>query len=70
MKIGIVFTTLHSGKEYRIIEKHRIFEDVWRCYPAEKDPPYKQSLIDCFGTEFIKECLNKENKNNENSFIP
>jgi hypothetical protein len=60
MKIGIVFTTLHSKKQYKVIEKHRMFEDVWGCYPAEKEPPYKQTLVECFGTEFINECLKKQ----------
>lgn len=47
------FTTLNSRKDYKVIEKHKDFEDVWRCYPADKELPYKESLIDCFSTEFI-----------------
>lgn len=63
--IGTKFTTLHSRKEYIIVQKHRMFDDVWGCYPAEKEPPYKQNLIECFGTEFINECLKKEINENK-----
>lgn len=65
--IGILFTTLESRKDYRVIEKHKIFKDVWRCYPADKEAPYKQHLIDCFSTDFIKDCLKE--KQNENSIV-
>jgi len=60
MTLGLKFTTLNSRKDYKIIEKHKMFEDVWRCYPAEKEGPYKQNLIECFSTDFINECLKQE----------
>lgn len=58
--IGTKFTTLNSKKNYKVIEKHKVFADVWRCYPADKEPPYKQPLIDCFSTDFIKDSLKQE----------
>ena len=60
MIIGTKFTTMNSRKDYKIIEKHKIFKDVWRCYPANQEPPYKQHLIDCFSTDFIDDCLKQE----------
>jgi hypothetical protein len=65
--IGTKFTTLESKKEYRVIEKHKMFEGVWRCYPANQEAPYKQPLIDCFSTDFIEDCLKQ--KENENSTV-
>ena len=58
--IGTKFTTLDSKKDYRVIERHKIFEDTWKCYPADKEAPYKQNLIDCFSTDFIEDCLKQE----------
>ena len=52
--IGTIFTTPESKKTYTVIEEHPMFKDTWRCYPAEKEPPYKPNLIDCFSTEFIE----------------
>jgi hypothetical protein len=56
---GQTFTTTHSKKQYLVIEKHKVFKDVWRCVPTFKlqGPPYKSSLIQCFATDFIEECL-------------
>lgn len=51
--IGTIFTTPNSKKSYKVIGAHNMFEEVWLCYPAEKDEPYKINLIDCFTTEFI-----------------
>lgn len=51
--IGTIFTTPDSKKSYKVISSHKMFEDVWLCYPAEKEEPYKPNLIDCFSTEFI-----------------
>jgi hypothetical protein len=55
---GIIFTTTHSNKKYVILEPHHMFEDIWKCYPADKPPPHKATLIDCFSTDFITECIN------------
>lgn len=57
---GTKFTTYGSKKEYVVIEPHKIFKDTWRCYPADKEPPYKQPLIDCFSTDFIQDCIKHE----------
>lgn len=58
--IGTTFITPNSKKNYKVIEKHKIFQDVWRCYPVNQEPPYKQNLIDCFSTDFIKDALKQE----------
>ena len=58
--IGIIFTTPNSKKTYIVIEAHHIFNDAWKCYPAEKEPPYKPTLIDCFSTDFINKCYGKK----------
>lgn len=56
--VGKTFTTPNSKKGYRVIEEHHMFKDTWRCYPIEKEgPPYKENLIDCFSTEFIKKAM-------------
>ena len=55
--IGKVFTTTDSKKEYLVIDGHPMFGGAWRCYPTDKPKPYKQSLIECFSTEFIEKCL-------------
>lgn len=65
--IGVKFTTTESKKEYVVIEAHHMFKDTWRCYPADKQPPYKPNLIDCFSIEFINKCLNRFNYDNSNS---
>jgi len=52
--IGITFTTPQSHKRYVVIEAHSMFDATWKCYPADKEPPYKPNLIDCFSTEFIE----------------
>lgn len=57
IQIGVTFTTKDSQKDYIIIEKHKDFDDVWRCYPKDKEPPYKPNLIDCFSIDFIEKCL-------------
>ena len=55
------FIAIQSKREYLVIERHRIFKDVWRCYPVDKLPaPYKQVYIDCFGEDFIKESLSTD----------
>lgn len=54
---GKTFTTPNSKKAYIVIEEHKMFKDTWRCYPAEKEPPYKPNLIDCFSTEFIERAM-------------
>lgn len=59
--IGKTFKTPHSKKDYKVIEKHHMFNGVWKCYPLEKEPPYKQTLIDCFSTEFIEKNLKQDN---------
>ena len=58
--IGKTFTTPHSKKDYKVIEQHPRFKSVWRCYPLEKEPPYKQTFIDCFSEEFIEKNLKQE----------
>lgn len=58
--IGVKFTTTESKKAYVVIEAHHMFNDVWKCYPVEKQPPYKPNLIDCFSTDFINKCKNKK----------
>lgn len=58
--VGTKFITLNSKKNYKVIEKHKVFKDVWRCYPINQEAPYKQHLIDCFSTDFIKDSLKKE----------
>jgi hypothetical protein len=62
---GQKFTAQPSGKEYLIIEKHKVFNDVYRCVPTYKlvGPPYKGNLIQCFSTDFIEECLNQQDDN-------
>jgi len=64
--VGEKFTATHSKKEYLIIEKHKVFNDVYRCVPTYKliGPPYKGSLIQCFSTDFIQECLNQPQNDN------
>jgi hypothetical protein len=57
---GKKFTTYGSKKPYIVIEEHKVFKDVWRCYPANKETPYKQNLIDCFSTDFINDCIKQE----------
>lgn len=57
---GTVFKTPNSKKTYKIIGPHKMFEEVWLCYPADKDEPHKPNLIECFSTEFIL-----KNKDNE-----
>ena len=58
--IGTKFTTPNSNKTYVVIEAHHMFDDTWRCYPADKEPPYKPTLIDCFSTDFINKCNNEK----------
>ena len=63
--IGTKFTTPQSGKTYVVIEQHRMFNDTWKCYPADKEQPYKPNLIDCFSTEFIEQAIkNKQTWHN------
>lgn len=63
---GVKFTTTHSKKEYLVIEKHKVFKDVWRCIPTYNlvGPPYKGNLIQCFADDFIQECLNQQDDSN------
>ena len=60
--IGTIFTTTESKKTYVVIEAHHMFEGTWKCYPADKEPPYKPNLIDCFSIEFINKCIKKLDK--------
>jgi len=63
--IGKKFTAQPSGKEYLIIEKHKVFNDVYRCIPTYKVvTPYKANLIQCFADDFIQECLNQQDNGN------
>ena len=62
--IGTKFTTPQSKKEYVVIQHHHMFKEVWKCYPAEKDPPYKPNLIECFSEDFIQKALINQNESN------
>lgn len=66
--IGKAFTTPQSKKDYKVIEKHPRFNGVWRCYPLEKEAPYKQTFIDCFSTEFIEKNLKQDNNDKNNLY--
>lgn len=58
---GEKFVRMDNNKEYIIIEKHKSFENVWRCSPTYKMLRKNKSLkIDCFSTDFIKECINQK----------
>ena len=59
--VGTKFTTLNKNRDYVVIEKHKVFKDIWRCYPVNERPPYEQSLIILFATDFINECLRSTN---------
>jgi hypothetical protein len=59
--IGDAFVTKDSHKAYKVIDKHHMFEGVWKCYPADKEPPYKDNLVDCFAGEFIEQCIQLTN---------
>lgn len=62
---GKIFTTIPSNKEYYVIEKHKVFKDVWRCIPTYKlETLYKSNLIQCFSEDFIQECLDQEAEDN------
>jgi hypothetical protein len=69
---GTKFKTIQSNKEYLIIEKHKVFNGVWRCIPTYRlEMPYKKSLIQCFSEDFITDCENyfiftSNNKNEQN----
>ena len=46
-----------TDHEWFAFKSHGLFSDVWYCYPIkkyEKDQNMKESLIQCFDTEFIK----------------
>jgi hypothetical protein len=58
--IGKEFLTRDSKKAYRVIDGHHMFGGVWKCYPADKEPPYKPNLIESFSTEFIEQSLKSE----------
>lgn len=69
---GTTFRTIQSNKEYLILEKHKVFDGVWRCIPTYKlDLQKHQSRIQCFSEDFIKDCENyftftSNNKNEQN----
>jgi hypothetical protein len=63
--IGTKF--ISNKKEYTVIQKHKVFEGVWRCYPTtykmpkrpyKREVQYMQELIKCFGEDYIKEKIN------------
>ena len=64
--IGTKFTTPQSKKDYVVIGHHHMFKEVWKCYPAEKEPPYKSNLIECFTEDFIQKALEDENNKTKN----
>ena len=44
--------------EWFVFKSHGLFSDVWYCYPTkryEKDKVMKDSFIQCFDTQFIKQ---------------
>lgn len=56
--IGSTFkATSGNIKEWVVIQSHGMFTDVWKCYPADKIKAgeVKESLIQCFSSDFIKE---------------
>ena len=61
--IGTKFTTPNSKKDYVVIGEHHMFKNSYQCYPAEKAPPYKESLIEYFSIDFIENAL-KQNEDN------
>ena len=56
----------NKRREFIVIQKHKVFDNVWRCYPVYFNlpnrpykiiPTYMQELIKCFDEKFIKENL-------------
>lgn len=55
-----------NHREYKVIEKHSVFNNVWRCYPIYSKIPlnapikkvvYYQANIKLFSEDYIKENL-------------
>lgn len=56
--IGATFKAISGNiTEWTVIGSHGLFTDVWKCYPANKikDGEVKESLVQHFSTDFIKE---------------
>lgn len=55
--IGTTFKAIVGNTtEWLVISSHKLFSDTWKCYPADKDlKEIKESLIQHFSTDFIKE---------------
>lgn len=68
--IGTVFTTPDSKKTYKVIDGHKLFGGVWKCYPTERvetDNPYNEGLIKTFSTDFIEKSQRQNGKSKENN---
>lgn len=56
--IGSTFEAISGGTtEWVVIGSHGMFTDTWKCYPVDKvkSGEIKESLIQYFSTDFIKE---------------
>ncbi len=56
--IGASFKAISGNvTEWTVIGSHGLFTDTWKCYPADKikSGEVKESLVQYFSTDFIKE---------------